>query len=404
METSATFLVTWEADVSKARLLAIDAASVFTPIRQFSPGRVLIEGAAIAEVGSPESIAVPGGAERVVASHMLVTPGFIDPHIHGCGGVDVMDGIYESLNAVSRIVARHGTTSFLPTTVSSPPEVFGAAVEKLGALMSESFDGASPIGIHLEGPFINAARRGTHKASNVLAPDPALFKEWMRASGNSVRLMTIAPELEGAEALIDVAKDFGVTVAMGHSNATFDEASAAAARGVRYAVHTFNAMRGFSHRDPGIVGEVLADDRIFAEIIADGVHVDRAVIRTFARAKGKARVLLVTDAVSAADMPDGRYGLGSDTVDVVNGICRDSEGRLAGSTLTQEVALRNFIDWTDWALGEALFGLTLNPALALKLERKGALEPGADADLVIMDASFRIMKTFVAGKLVFDRK
>jgi N-acetylglucosamine-6-phosphate deacetylase len=406
METSATFSDTWEADVNRARLLAIDAASVFTPIRQFSPGRVLIDGASIAEVGSPESIPLPGGAEQVIASHLLVTPGFIDPHIHGCGGVDVMDGTYESLNTVSRIVARHGTTSFLPTTVSSPPEVLGTAVEKLGALMSMSagsFDGARPIGIHLEGPFISAAQRGAHKASNVLAPDPALFKKWMQASGNSVRLVTIAPELAGADALIAMAKDLGVTVAMGHSNATLDEASAAAACGVCYAVHTFNAMRGFSHRDPGIVGEVLAHDRIFAEIIADGIHVDRAVIRTFARAKGKARVLLVTDAISAADMPDGRYGLGSETVAVMNGICRDSEGRLAGSTLTQEIALRNFIDWTDWAFDEALLGLTLNPARALKLETKGVLEPGADADLVMMDTSFRIMKTFVAGRLVFER-
>jgi N-acetylglucosamine-6-phosphate deacetylase len=178
---------------------------------------------------------------------------------------------------------------------------------------------------------------------------------------------------------------------MGHSNATFGEASAAAARGVRYAVHTFNAMREFSHRDPGIVGAVLADDRIFAEIIADGVHVDPAVIRTFARAKGKARVLLVTDAISTAG------------VEVVDGICRNSEGRIAGSTLTQETALRNFIEWTDWAFDEALLGLTLNPARALKLEKKGVLEPGADADLVMMDTSFRIMKTFVAGRLVFDR-
>ncbi len=390
--------------MSKGKTVAIDASSVFTPIKRFSPGRLLIEGHSIAEVGAPESIHIPADAERIDASDLIVTPGFIDPHIHGCGGVDVMDGTYESLNAVSRIVARHGTTSFLPTTVSSLPDVLTGTVEKLGALMSRAFDGARPIGIHLEGPFISAAKRGTHKASNVLAPSIDLLEKWVQASHNSVRLLTVAPELEGIDAVLMMASHLGVTVAMGHSNATFDEAHTAAGRGVCYAVHTFNAMREFSHRDPGIVGEVLADDRIFAEIIADGIHVDRAVVRTFSRAKGKARVVLATDAISATDMPDGRYSLGPDKVDVVNGVCRDADGRLAGSTLTQEIALRNFIEWTDWEFEEALLGVTLNPARALKLERKGALEPGADADVAILDQSFRVMKTFVGGNLVFERK
>jgi len=162
-------------------------------------------------------------------------------------------------------------------------------------------------------------------------------------------------------------------------------------------------MRAFSHRGSGIVGEVLADDRIFAEIIPDGVHVDPAVVRLFGRAKGKERVLLVSDAISATGMPDGRYILGGDTVEVVNGVCRDGEGRLAGSTLTQEIALRNFAEWTAWSIEDALLGLTLNPARALRLEKKGVLDAGADADVVLMDHSFRVMKTYVKGKLVFDR-
>src|SRR6516162_706069 len=194
--------------------------------------------------------------------------------------------------------------------------------------MSKPFDGANPVGIHLEGPFINAVKRGTHKPSNIVAPDVELFAKWLHASKGMVRLLTIAPELEGADALCASAQRAGVTVAMGHSNASFEEASAAANRGIRYAVHTFNAMRPFSHRDPGIVGEVLSDDRIFAEIIADGIHVDRHVVEIFARAKGKGRVLLVTDAISATAMPDGKHRLGQDTVQVINGVCRDREGRL----------------------------------------------------------------------------
>jgi len=389
--------------VSKSALTVIDAGTLLTPTRKFVPGRILIDGASIVEAGAAANISIPPGAERVDASQLVVTPGFIEPHIHGCGGIDVMDGTYESLNAVSRILARHGTTSFLATTVSSPLETLSVALEKLGGLMARSFDGAQPFGIHLEGPFINADKRGTHKAENVLPPYLSLLSEWIGLSNNSLRLVTIAPELPGADALARFAKDAGVAVAMGHSNATFEEASHGVDLGICYAVHTFNAMRAFSHRDPGVVGAVLTDDRVFAEIIADGIHVAPSAVRLFARAKGRERVLLVTDAISAMDMPDGAYVLGTGTVNVVNGVCRDAEGRLAGSTLTQELALRNFARWTGWSVEDAVLGLTLNPARALKLERKGMLEPGADADVVIMDTTFRIMKTFVKGKLVYDR-
>jgi len=389
--------------VSKNALIAIDAGTLLTPARKFTPGRVLIDGGSIVEAGAAANIDIPPGAERVDASQLVVTPGFIEPHIHGCGGVDVMDGTYESLNAVSRIVARHGTTSFLATTVSAPLEILSVALEKLGGLMARSLDGAQPAGIHLEGPFINADKRGTHKAENVLPPYLSLLSKWIGLANNSLRLVTIAPELPGADALARFAKDAGVAVAMGHSNATFEEASNGVDLGICYAVHTFNAMRAFSHRDPGIVGAVLTDDRVFAEIIADGIHVAPSAVRLFARAKGRERVLLVTDAISAMDMPDGTYALGTDTVNVVNGVCRDAEGRLAGSTLTQELALRNFTKWTAWSVEDAVLGLTLNPARALKLQRKGSLEPGADADVVIMDKTFRIVKTYVAGRLVYER-
>ena len=287
--------------------------------------------------------------------------------------------------------------------MSSPIDVLTGAVEKLASLVTRTFDGARPLGIHLEGPFISTAKRGTHKAANVALPDAEILEKWIRSSGHSIRLMTVAPELDGIDPLIGLAGDSGIVVAMGHSDATFEEAGAAAARGVCYAVHTFNAMREFTHRDPGIVGQVLSNDGIFAEIIADGIHVSPAVIRLFARAKDRRRVVLVTDAISATDMPDGRYVLGTDTVDVDDGVCRNAEGRLAGSTLTQEIAFRNFVEWSGWTMEDALLGLTLNPAKALRLEKKGVLEPGADADITIMDQQFRVMKTFVGGKLVFER-
>jgi N-acetylglucosamine-6-phosphate deacetylase len=389
--------------VSKTDLVVIDAGTLFTPEKKFSPARLLIEGSSIAAVGPPESISLPAEAERVDALQFVVTPGFIDPHIHGCGGVDLMEGTYEALNAVSRLLVRHGTTSFLPTTVSSPPDVLTQVVEQLGASMSHSVDGAEPLGIHLEGPFISVAKRGTHKEPHLHLPSLDLLERWIQRSGHTLKLLTVAPELDGIEPVTLMARHYGITVAMGHSNATFEQAQAAASRGICYAVHTFNAMRGLSHRDPGIVGEVLVDDRVFAEIIADGIHVDRSVVRIFSRAKSIGRVLLVTDAISATDMPDGSYRLSGDMIEVVRGVCRDSEGRLAGSTLTQEVAFRNFVEWTGWKFEEALLGLTRNPATALNLERKGVLEPGADADVVILDDNFRVIKTFVAGRIVFQR-
>ena len=392
---------TLEAGVNRNKPVSIDAGAIFSPIQKYAPGRLIIDGSTVREIGALDTVAIPAGAERVDAMRLIVTPGFIDPHIHGSGGTDVMVGTYESLNAVSRIVVRHGTTAFLPTTVSSPADRLGSAVEKLGACLSKTFDGATPVGIHLEGPFISAAKSGTHKTSNIIRPDPDLLEQWIRSSNRSIRLLTVAPELEGIDRLLLMAAHFDVTVAMGHSNATLEEARAAADRGVCYAVHTFNAMRAFGHRDPGIAGAVLADDRIFAEIIADGIHVDPAVIRTFARSKGKNRVLLVTDAISATDMPDGRYRLGEDNVEVVDGVCRDFEGRLAGSTLTQEIALRNFAGWSGWAFEDTLLGLTLNPARALQLDKKGSLEPGGDADIAILDEDCRVMMTFVGGRKVF---
>ena len=388
--------------MSNNRLLAIEAGVLLTPVKKFVPGRLIIDGSSIADVGSSETVRFPRGAETVDASQMFVLPGFIEPHIHGAGGRDVMEGNYEALNTVSRTLSRHGTTSFMATTVTSPPGTLISAIEKIGTHIAKAFDGAQPLGIHLEGPFISATKRGTHNAANISLPDVDLFQKLIRAGNKSIRLLTIAPELAGAQELLRIANASHIPVAMGHSNATFQEAHSAVESGIRYAVHTFNAMRAFSHRDPGIVGEVLSDDRVFAEVIADGVHVDRSVIGLFARVKGKTRVLLVTDAVSATDMPDGRYFLGNEVVDVAGGLCHDSEGRLAGSTLTQDVALRNFVEWSGWPFEDALLALTLNPAQVLGLEKKGNLEPGADADVVLMDQTFRVMKTFVKGNLVFD--
>ena len=392
----------WVPGVSDS-LLALNVGTVLSPFEKFSPGRVIVYRDRIEAAGTASDIRLPEGCVPLDLPHLTLVPGFIEPHVHGCGGFDVMDATTDAMNVISKTLARYGTTAFLPTTVSAPVDLLGAAVDRLSALIRTEFSGARPVGIHLEGPFLSVQKRGTHQSNNVRRPDTALLSNWIQRSGGLVRLVTMAPELEGAAAVARLAQDSGVFLGMGHSDASFSECIAAVDAGTHYAVHTFNAMREFSHRDPGIVGAVLSDDRIFAEIIADGVHVNPEVVRIFARAKGPARIVLATDATSATGMPDGEYALGNSSVQVRGGVCRDAEGRLAGSTLTQDRALRNLIQWTGMRLDDALLGLTANPAQALSLDGRGRIEAGAFADLTLLDQNLDVERTYVGGKLVFVR-
>ncbi len=381
---------------------AIDVAAAYTPSERISPARIVIEASRIAAIGPTDRVEVATDTRRIEAGDLIATPGFIDTHVHGSSGVDVMEATWDALNTMSAALASHGTTSFLPTTVSAATEVL-ESIERLGGLQDRDFVGASPIGIHLEGPFISPIRRGAHAADHIRVADAALLEKWIDMSDGAVRLLTVAPEVKGIDAVIEVARSRGVTLAMGHSDATLETAREAADLGVCYAVHTFNAMRGLHHRDPGIAGAVLADDRVRAEIIADGVHVDPVLVRVFARSKGREGVLLVTDGTSATDMPDGEYTLGASAVSVSEGVCRDSEGRLAGSTLTQDVALRNYVEWTGSDLAAGLEALTINPAAAVGLESQGRLRAGSDADIVLLDRALNVRRTFVGGRTVFDR-
>jgi N-acetylglucosamine-6-phosphate deacetylase len=390
------------------RVTVFDRALLLTPFERFAPGRLVVRDGVIEAAGAASDIAIPAGAGVIDLSNGVIVPGFIDPHIHGAGGADVMDGTYDALNTVSRAIARNGVTAFLPTTLSAPPDRIGNAVESLGKLIaSGQFEGATPLGIHLEGPFLNPDKRGAHPAAHVLAPDSVnvgLLAEWVRRSNGTIKLVTFAPELDGANAIVREASTSGFTLAMGHSNATMSEAVHAIVRGVRYAVHTFNAMRGFTHREPGIVGAILSDDRVYTEVIADGVHVAPTTVRILARCKGPDRVLLVTDATAAAGMPDGTYTLGDQRVRVIKGVCRNAQGQLAGSALRLDVGLRNFMMWTGASLEHAVRSVTVNPARALGLKGHGVIEPGARADLAILDDHDTVVATFVGGRQVFARE
>jgi N-acetylglucosamine-6-phosphate deacetylase len=327
-----------------------------------------------------------------------------------------MDDTAEALPAIEQLLPRHGVTSYFPTTVTAPMDKTLRALERLAdaieegehdreqALERQPTDGkrrALPLGIHLEGPFISHARRGVHPPEQLLTPTLTLFERFWQAARGRIRMMTIAPELENAPEVIAEAARRGVCVSLGHSDADFATAERGIAAGARHATHTFNAMRPLDHstldhRSPGILGAVLTDRRLSADIIADGVHLDPAIVKLFAKAKGPEQTVLITDAISATGMPEGRYRLGSFEVDVRDGKCM-ADGKLAGSVLTMDRAVRNLARFAEWDLAQAVAAASQNPARVARIANKGVLTAGADADFVVLNQEGQVLRTFVGG-------
>jgi N-acetylglucosamine-6-phosphate deacetylase len=385
-------------------VFAIFAERIFTPQREIRDAIVIVEGSRITAAGPRDEVAVPAGAKRVDARGLTLIPGFVDVHVHGAGGHDVMEATPEALNAVAETLARGGTTSFLATTVTAAPDALCQSAAGIAKYIStQSQNGAPPkpsaeiLGIHFEGPFISPARRGVHPAEWIAASSPALLARMLDSAAGTARILTLAPEIPGGLALVDAARKAGIVAAMGHTDATYEQAIDAIAHGARHAAHVFNAMRPFSHRDTGVLGAVLTSPQVTAELIADGVHVDEAAMKLLLSSKPGA-VILVSDGTAATGMPDGKYRLGNFDVQVTDGVVRNSEDKLAGSALTLDRALRNIV-----ALGvpidEAVRMLTLYPARLLGLDsRKGVIAAGADADLVFLDSQLQISKVVTRGR------
>lgn len=383
---------------------AIFPERIFTPQREIRDGVVIIEGSRISAVGARNEIALPANAKRIEARGITLVPGFVDVHVHGAGGHDVMEATPVALDAVAAALARGGTTSFLATTVTAAPDALcssAAGIAKLiSAQTSESGEEANPraeiLGIHFEGPFISPARRGVHPVEWIAAPSLVLFARMIEAAAGTARILTLAPEISGGIELVDAARKAGVVAALGHTDATYEQAMDAIAHGARHAAHVFNAMRPFSHRDTGVLGAVFTSPQVTAELIADGVHVDEAAMKLLLAAK-PGKVILVSDGTAATGMPDGKYRLGNFDVEVTGGVVRNSEGKLAGSALTLDRALRNIVA-LGIPLDEAVRMLTLYPAKLLGIEsRKGIIAAGADADLVFLDSNLGITKVVTRG-------
>jgi len=392
-------------------MLAFAAGRLWTPTDVVEHPLVLVDEGRVVEISARSSRQVPIGVSVSDLGDHVMAPGYIDLHIHGNAGHDVMDDTAEALPAIEQHLAQHGVTSYFPTTVTAPLEATLRALDRLADAIearerdkrssnsNSNKDGtqrALPLGIHLEGPFISHARRGVHPPENLLDPTLALFEQFWQAAHGRIRMMTIAPELDGAPEVIAEAAHRGVCVSLGHSDADFAATERGIAAGARHATHTFNAMRPLDHRSPGILGAVLTDCRLTADIIADGVHLDPAIVKLFANAKGAQQTVLITDAISATGMPDGRYRLGSIQVEVREGKCM-SEGKLAGSVLTMDRAVRNLARFAHWDLQQAVAAASRNPAQVARIANRGVLAVGADADFVVLSPEGDVLRTFVGG-------
>jgi N-acetylglucosamine-6-phosphate deacetylase len=360
---------------------------------------VRAEDGVVTQVSSRENRELPVGTKEFPGC--ALAPGYFDLHIHGGVGIDVMHASPAELAGFERFLGQHGVTSYLPTTLTAPIDMTVRALERLGNAVRDAKPEpgrARPAGIHLEGPFLSHAKRGVHPPEHLQAPDIGLFDRFFDAAGGAAKMMTVAPELAGADKFISHVVQRGVTVSIGHSDATWDQAQAGVRAGATTATHTFNAMRPLDHRGPGILGVVLTSEQLMADIIADGVHIRPEIVKLFLQLKTEERAILITDALSATGMPDGKYVLGGFEFEVIGDRC-EHNGTLAGSVLTLDRAVRNAAAFAEWPLHRAARLASFNPAKLLGLETKGRIEPGADADMVVLDPGGNVRATIIAGLL-----
>lgn len=380
--------------------LRIRHADVVTPDRLLRKQEVIVEQDRIVAIRPVETAGDAPGDDVIDVRGLTLTPGWIDVQINGGFGFDFTEDP-GSIWEVAAQLPSLGVTAFLPTIITSPPETIETAIETVRAGPPAGWQGASPLGLHLEGPFLNPGKTGAHNWAYVGQPNVNTVRTWRPENG--VRMVTLAPELPGACELIRVLRSRGVVVAAGHSMATFDQAGAGFDAGITYGTHLFNAMPALNHREPGLAGAALVADDVTVGVIADGVHVHPAMIKLAWRYKGKHRLTLVTDAMAALGMPPGKYRLGDADVTVYENFARLSDGKLAGSIVTPSAALRNLQRFSGCRLVDALATLTTTPADVLGLSRKGRIAPGYDADLTVITPDGEVVMTFVAGDLAFCR-
>lgn len=362
-------------------------------------GDLLISDGKISEIGVNIT---KEDAETIDLNGKKVVPGFIDIHIHGGVGYDVMDASYEALNSISVHLARHGVTSFCATTMTMDVQNIQSALKNINDTMKKGTDGAQILGAYVEGPFISKEHKGAQDERHILEPDINIMEKLIEASNNSIKVVALAPEKDANGDFVKYVTRENIRVSLGHTNATYEEMKNAADHGATLAVHTYNGMKGFKHREPGALGEVFLDDRIYGELICDFIHSHPASVEILIKIKGVEKIILISDAMLACGLGDGEYVFGGQKVIVDKGIARIENGSLAGSTLTLDKAVAN-ITKLGIPLSEAIKMASFNAAKTIGIDAKGSIDIGKDADIVVLDNDLAVNMTIVNGKTVYKK-
>lgn len=386
---------------------ALIGPRVFAHDRTYENGYVLVSDGRIGSVGSTDrSPDVGDGADEVVRlpSDWTLVPGRIDLHIHGADGADVMDATPGSLRTIATALPMEGTTSFLATTTTGSPEAIEAAVRNVGEFVATDQEPgrAEVLGIDLEGPFISVEKAGAQPTEHVTGPDSRLLDRWRSVSDDTISVVVLAPEVGGSAELIESLSRAGIVPSVGHSNATYDEVAEGIDRGLSHVTHLFNGMRGLHHREPGVVGAALGHDELTVELVVDGVHVHPEVVQIAYRLVGPKRLVLVTDSMRAKGRGPGTYDLGGRPVTVAGEEARLPDGTLTGSVLRMDDAISNLIEYTGCSMGEAITTTSVNPAKRIgAFDRKGSIEAGKDADIVLLDETHGVVATLCRGVVAY---
>lgn len=393
--------------INKNKRIIIINGTIITPFHLVSGKAIIVEKGRIKEIVNKEELCTTAltGAEVIKGKDKYIVPGYIDIHVHGGGGSDVMDGDYEAINQIAIAHSHFGTTSFLPTTMTMSKDKIIRSLRSICKAVKKGTEGAEILGIHMEGPYINPEKKGAQKEDDIKKISIEGFLEFNQASGNLIRLVTIAPEMPGAIGLIKYLYKQGIIASVGHTNATYVQTQAGIQAGLSHVTHTFNAMRELHHREPGVVGAALTSPELTVEVIADGIHIHPVVLKILTKIKKGEEIVLITDAMRAAGLKEGTYDLGGQEVIVAKGQARLKDGTLASSVLTMDKAVKNMVNKVGIQLPKAIQMASFNPARSIGIDdKKGSLEPGKDADIVILNKNLETELTIVAGKIVYRRK
>lgn len=376
-------------------------ASILLECGEMPRGSILIKNGKISKIHlSKEQGRIPEEAEIIDAAGLIAVPGFIDGHIHGAAGKDIMDATEEAIDSIARFLPLEGTTSFLATTMTASKQKISKVLQNIGSYENKPGQ-AEMLGAHLEGPFLSKSKAGAQPQSNMIDPTIDWFQTWQRQSQKRIKVITLAPELDRAGNFIAYLKDQGVTVSAGHTNADFEAVKRAVDHGVHQLTHLCNAMNGLHHREIGAVGAAFLLDELKAELIADGFHVSPEMMKLIYRNMGSERLMLITDSMRAKGLPDGKYELGGQSVTVSGKQARLPDQTLAGSVLNMSDGVRRMIQLTGCTLHDIAQMTAVNPAKQIRVfDRKGSLTEGKDADILLIDKNYHIQLTFCRGIIV----